>query len=181
MGVAGVSSDRSIIPLTAHPIQITSPDFLTICSWPFADGFVHRLLRDDIPQRAVQGHCRIFLYNDPGEQPVGFGTLDVCGDYSLITGKPLHPYIPLLGVNPTIKSLGYGTSILNHLTAEAALLIRLSGCADSVFLEVYENSTRARALYDRAGFRPVADEIYDEVEEQPYTVMARRVSTEEGK
>jgi GNAT superfamily N-acetyltransferase len=168
---------REVIPLTAVTIQTNSPEFSTIAKWPFEDSFVQRLLRDDIPIRALFGNCRVFLYHDPKGQPVGFGTLDVCGDYSQIVGDTLHPYIPLLGVNPTIKSLGYGTSIVRHLIGEAAILPCVRCGADILLLDVYTTSLRARALYDRELFRPITDEIYDPVENKNYIVMARRVST----
>lgn len=171
-----MSENRKAIPLTAHPIQVGSPEFTTILAWPYADSFVHRLLRDDIPRRALFGHCRIFIYRDPRGQPVGFGTLDVCGDCSALVANAPHPYIPLLAVNPTIQSLGYGTSILHHLVSEAAVLARLNVCADILFLDVYTASTKARALYDRAGFQAVTGEIFDAVEKMPYIVMAKRVS-----
>ena len=171
-----MSDNRQPIRLTARTIQINSPEFATIARWPFTDGFVQRLLRDDIPIRTLFGNCRVFLYQDPNGQPVGFGTLDVCADYSSMVDDAVHPYIPLLGVNPTIKSLGYGTSIVRHLISEAAILSHSSNCADFLFLDVYTTSTKAKALYERAEFRYMAGEFLDDVENKPYIVMARRVS-----
>src|SRR5438105_3664538 len=110
------------IPLTAVLIQLDSPEFEAISGWPFADRFVRRLLQDDIPQRVQFNNCTIWTYRDPDGRLVGFGTLDVCGDCREFTGGKPHLYIPLLAVNPTIKSLGYGTSIVHHLIDEAALL-----------------------------------------------------------
>ena len=175
-GASEMPDSREPIPLTAHSIQVKSTEFATICDWPFEDDFVKRLLRDDIPARVLFGNCQIFLYRDPKGQPVGFGTLDLCAYYTV--GGVEHPYIPLLAVNPTITSLGYGTSIVRHLVGEAAVLSQLiSSCDDTVFLEVYSTSTRAVALYKRELFQPVTDEILDSVENKPYVVMAKRVST----
>jgi GNAT superfamily N-acetyltransferase len=162
-----MSEHREAIRLTVHPVRVDSPEFGTICGWPFPDNFVHRLIRDDIPQRVVFGRCLVFLYRDPTGQPVGFGTLDICSDYCTMVGDALHPYIPLLAVNPTVRSLGYGTSILRHLIAEAVVLSRLNSCADILFLDVYTSSARARALYERELFRPITGEIFDPVEQNP--------------
>jgi hypothetical protein len=93
------------IPLTAVLIELNSPEFEAISGWPFADPFVRRLLRDDIPQRVQFGNCGIWTYRDPEGRLVGFGTLDVCGDCRDYAGGKFHPYIPLLAVNPAIKSL----------------------------------------------------------------------------
>jgi len=171
-----MAENRPTIPLTPALIELESVEFKTICSWPFHDPFVRRLLRDDIPHRVQFGHCRIWIYRDPAGQPVGFGTFDLCNDYAPIAGNMSHPYIPLLGVNPTIQSLGYGTAILRHLISEAAVLCRTSGCSDTVFLEVYTTSTRAISLYSRSGFQRITDEILDKAEGRHYFVMAKRVS-----
>ncbi|HMC90483.1 MAG TPA: GNAT family N-acetyltransferase, partial [Gemmataceae bacterium] len=136
-----------------------NPEFAAILGWPFADAFVGRLLRDDVPQRVWFGNCRIWKYSDPSGAFVGFGTLDVCEDYSQYTeGRP-HPYIPLLAVNPTIKSLGYGTSIVKHLIAEAALL----ACGpnrshDVLFLDVYTSSKQAIKVYAQCDFQQISPE-----------------------
>jgi ribosomal protein S18 acetylase RimI-like enzyme len=170
-----MSGTRIAIPLSASLISLKSAEFATISNWPYTDSFVQRLLKDDIAHRIVFGNCRLFLYHDPNKQPVGFGALDLCNDYSSMVGKALHPYIPLLAVNPTIQSLGYGRSILNHLIGEAAVLSRFDYCADTLFLEVYSASTKAKALYDRAGFQVIA-ENFDPIEKKQYEVMAKRVS-----
>src|SRR5690349_850202 len=93
------------IPLSPAPIGLRSPEFAAISGWPYADPFVSRLLAGDIPQRVLYGNCRVWVYRDPQSQMVGFGTLDVCDDYQEYTGGRPHTYIPLLAVNPTIRSL----------------------------------------------------------------------------
>jgi ribosomal protein S18 acetylase RimI-like enzyme len=105
---------------------------------------------------------------------LGAGGSDSKGDLSEDGAQDI--FIPLLGVNPTIKSLGYGTAIMGHLMSEAAVLCRTSGCSDTVFLEVYTTSARAISLYSRCGFQQVTGEIFNEAEGRHYFVMAKRVS-----
>jgi GNAT superfamily N-acetyltransferase len=138
---------RSPIPLTPVLIGLGSREFEAISGWPFADPFVARLLREDIPQRVQFGNCQIWIYRDPDGRLVGFGTLDVCDECREYTEGKLHPYIPLLAVNPTIKSLGYGTSILRHLIDESTLLAFQGVCHDVLFLDVYTASEKAIRLY----------------------------------
>lgn len=172
-------SDRTPIPLTPFPITLDSPEFAAISDWPFADPFVARLLRDDIPQRVRFSDGRIWVYRDPGNQVVGFGTIDVCRDYEAYTSGRPHPYIPLLAVNPTIKSQGYGTTIVRHLIGEAALLAcRPGGCHDVLFLDVYTTSTKAIEVYTACGFVSLTDTPIPDPNEgsKEYIVMAKRVS-----
>src|SRR5262249_8241133 len=118
-------------------------------------------------------------YRDPEGRLVGFATLDVCDDYRTYTGGHVHPYIPLLAVNPTIKSLGYGTTIVRHLIDEAALLAcRPAGCHDVLFLDVYTTSVKAVEVYIACGFEQVRPEPIQDPQEggKPYIVMTRRVS-----
>ncbi len=171
-------SDRTPIPLTSTPIGLGSPEFVAISGWPYADPFVSRLLRSDIPQRVQFGHCRVWVYRDPEGRLVGFGTIDVCEDYCRYTAGRPHPYIPLLAVNPTIKSLGYGTTIVRHLIDEAALLAsRTDGCHDILFLDVYTASVKAIAVYADCGFVPITAEPLRDLQADglPYIVMAKRV------
>lgn len=170
--------ERVTIPLSAFRVELGGDEFKLITNWPFADPYVHRLLKSDIPHRVKYNNGRVWIFKDPLGQPVGFGTFDVCDDYrEFANGKP-HAYIPLLAVNPTIKSLGYGTSITNYLIAEAALAAReLSRCSDILFLDVYASNTKAIALYERLGFRRLTDTPFDDpLEGSNYFVMGRRVS-----
>jgi GNAT superfamily N-acetyltransferase len=166
------------IPLTAVLIGLDSDEFQAISSWPFADPFVNRLLQEDIPQRVQFGICRIWTYRDPDGSLVGFGTLDLCDECGDYTGGKLHPYIPLLAINPTIKSRGYGTSIVGHLIDEAALLAMRGICHDVLFLDVYTTSERAIRLYTENGFVTVSPEPIPDPQEggKTYIVMARRIS-----
>jgi len=166
------------IPLTAVLIGLESNEFQAISGWPFADPFVKRLLQEDIPQRVQFGNCSIWTYRDPNGSLVGFGTLDVCGECGEFTGGNLHPYIPLLAINPTIKSRGYGTSIVHHLIDEAALLALSGLCHDVLFLDVYTTNEKAIRVYTGCGFATVSPEPIPDSQEggKTYIVMAKRVS-----
>lgn len=166
------------IPLTAVLVGLDSSEFHAIASWPFADPFVNRLLQEDVPQRVQFGNCRIWTYRDPDGSLVGFGTLDVCSECAAFTGGKLHPYIPLLAVNPTIKSRGYGTSIVRHLIDEAALLALLGLCHDVLFLDVYTTSEKAIRVYTECGFATISPEPIPDLQEcgKTYIVMAKRIS-----
>lgn len=167
-------------PVTLTPIQVGlgSGEFRAISGWPFTDSFVARLLHDDIPQRVQFGNCRLWVYRDPEERLVGFGALDVCGECRKFTGGRDHPYIPLLAINPTIKSKGYGTSIVRHLVDESALLAMQGLCHDVLFLDVYTSSMKAISVYTACGFVPITPHPIPDPQEggQTYTVMARSVA-----
>jgi GNAT superfamily N-acetyltransferase len=173
--------ERSPIPLSAVPIRLDSPEFGIVSSWPYADPFVSRMLQTDIPERFLSGDCQIWVYRDPDGQLVGFGVLDIEEYYKAYTSAKPHPYIVLLAVNPSIKSLGYGTVIVRHLIAEAAVLasdpIR---CCSRLFLDVYVNNVKGMTLYAACGFVPVEDEpIPDPLEGgKLYSVMSRLVAVE---
>ncbi len=174
-------TDLTPIPLTPILIELDSPEFQTISDWQFEDSFVGRLLRDDIPQRVQFNDCKLWVYHDPDSRVVGFGTIDVCKDYSEYVDRRPHPYIPLLAKNPTLKSLGYGTSIVRHLIGEAVLLVHRytpGMCSDVLFLDVYTSSERAIRLYHNSGFVKLTDEPLQDPDHggKPYIVMAKRVS-----
>jgi len=171
--------DRTPIPLAPFPVELDAPEFREICGWTFADPYVGRLLRDDIPQRMRFGNGRIWVYRDPESRIVGFGTIDLCDDYRDYTEGQPHPYIPLLAVSPIVQRCGHGTSIVRHLIGEAAILARPpGGCHDVLFLDVYTANKGAISVYERCGFETITVEpIPDPVEDdKPYIIMARRVS-----
>jgi len=175
-------SDNPSILLSPTYTEPSGDEFTTICRWPFADPYVNRLLREDVPQRARSGNGRITVYRDPAGEPVGFGTIDVCNDYGSLTGNRLHPYIPLLAVRPGYEGRGYGTFIVRHLIGEAALIsCRGDGCHDVLFLDVYTSNAPAIALYRKCGFVNIKDEpLLDAIEKRTYFVMARKVSIAHG-
>ncbi len=127
------------------------------------------------------GNCSFWVYRDPGGSLVGFGTIDVADDCGAYTRGKLHPYIPLLAINPTIKSKGYGTSIVKHLIGEAALITSTSQTSDVLFLDVYVDNKKAVDLYDGLGFQQISPEpIPDPAENgRPFIVMGRRVAIEQ--
>ena len=170
--------DRPLIPLLPVLIVPGSAEWSLIEGWPYADPFVSRLLRSDLSRRIRHGNCRVWLYSDPAGVPVGFGSLDLSEEYRERTDDRTHAYIPLLAVNPTIKSLGYGTSIVRHLIGEATLLVAgRPACHDALFLDVYATSDRAIRLYESCGFVSLTPVPLADPEEagKEYLVMARRV------
>jgi ribosomal protein S18 acetylase RimI-like enzyme len=172
-------SDVTPIDLLAVPIGPEAPEFAEICQWPFEDDYVGRVLRDDVRRRVHRGACRIWGYYNPDRQLVGFGTIDVCGDYSDFTDGRLHPYIPLLAVNPATQGKGYGNYIVRHLIDLAAILaIGQDRFYDALFLDVYKDNERAIGLYKKLGFQIVEDEPRLDPDEngRPYFIMARQVS-----
>lgn len=166
------------IPLSPVLIGLESPEFETISGWPFADSFVKRLLQEDLPQRVQFGNCKIWAYRAPNGQLVGFGSLDVSTECLEFTQGKAHPYIPLLAINPLIRSLGYGTSIVRHLIDEAALLTLRGHCHDVLFLDVYTSSEKAIRVYTDCGFVTVTPEAIVDPQEggKSYIIMAQRVS-----
>jgi ribosomal protein S18 acetylase RimI-like enzyme len=177
-------SGSTPIPLTPALIELDSDEFKTICSWPFvgSDSYVTRLLQNDVRQYVKYHGGRIWVYRDPDNRLVGFGTLSVSWDCRRLNGGRNHTYIPLLAVNPTIKSLGFGTSIVQHLIDEAALLcFDTGGFFDVLFLDVYTTNTKAIELYKKFGFINLTDEPIQDTEEdgKTYIIMAKRVSTPE--
>jgi ribosomal protein S18 acetylase RimI-like enzyme len=176
-------SDLTPIPLTPILIGLDAPEFPIISDWPFPDSYVSRMLRDDIPERVRRGTGRIWIYRDPDGQIVGFGTLDVRDHYGAYTGGKDHPYIPLLAVNPTIASRGYGTSIVRHLIHVANVLAGgPCGIHDVLFLDVYTDNERAIRLYEKCGFQVIESEPIPDPEEggRPFLIMALRVSGAPG-
>lgn len=166
------------VPLTPVPVKLDSDGFRAISGWPFSDPFVERLLQNDIPERVKYGNCSIWIYRNPDRSLVGFDTLDVCGECGEFTGEKLHPYIPLLAINPTIKSHGYGTSIVRHLIDVATLFALRGICHDVLFLDVYTNNEKAIRVYTDCGFVTVSPTAIPDPDEggQTYVVMAKRVS-----
>jgi len=167
------------IPLDPIAVIPHDPIFNALTTWPFKDEFVSRILINDIPIRAKFGLAQVWVYRDPQQNIVGFGTLDFCKECSQFTdGKP-HGYIPLLAVHPEKLGRGHGKSILNHLVEEAAcMVVRETELHHSVFLDVYESSTVAIRLYSRCGFVTLNGPILDPANGENFFVMAKRVSPE---
>ncbi len=167
--------------LRAVAIQLGGTEYDTILSWPYADQYVAKLLHVDIPRRIKFGDCQVWVYYNPDKQMVGFGVLDINDCYSDYTLSKPHPYIVLLAINPTIKSFGYGTSIVDHLIGAATVLAANPlRCCDRLFLDVYVDNDRGIDLYMRCGFVPVECEpIPDPLEAgKQYLVMSRSVAVE---
>jgi GNAT superfamily N-acetyltransferase len=151
-------SDRPVPSLTAIPIKHDSSEFAEVRDWPFADPYIGRMLREDIPRRVTLWDCRIWIYRDPEDQAVGFGTIDVCDDYCDFTNNRLHPYIPLLAVEPSMGGRGYGARIVRHLIDRAGVIAWETGCHNILYLDVYAENDRTIKLYEKSGFMKTGDE-----------------------
>lgn len=167
--------------LLPQSILFDSPDFRDLLTWEFQDRFVSRLLRSDVQTRFFKGRERVWIFRDPGlrgSPVVGFGTLDICSDYSL-PGEPPHLFIPLLATHEDHSGKGYGKRLLRFLIDEAALLARSpggDGCSDLLFLEAYTFSVAAISLYTKHGaFVEVARGIDPDEDSREYVVMSRNV------
>ena len=113
---------------------------------------------------------------------MGFGTLDLCCEYPGFSAGRNHPYIPLLAVHPDFQRRGYGRSILRHLIAEAAFMAKQHQCQDILYLNVYIDSLKARALYEKSGFETIRSVPIADPEEggRVFVVMAKRVGVDTG-
>lgn len=146
------------IPLKAIRTAPGEAEYQAILAWPFAaqpffEGQVLRLLQNDIPHRVLYGFGQVWIYRDPDGNAVGFGTLDVGREYQQFTGGKYHAYIPLLAVNPAFQKRGHGRTIVEHLRAEAGLIVQSpAGISDLLFLDVYTANQGAIALYGKCGF-----------------------------
>jgi ribosomal protein S18 acetylase RimI-like enzyme len=176
---------KAPVPLTPVRVAPSDKEFLEILKWPFAtapfyEAQVQRLLQSDIPQRFAYGFASLWIYNEPKGQTVGFGTLDLCGEYSQLTGGKPHSYIPVLAVHPHHRGSGYGRTIVDHLIAEAVLIAQHpTQVSDQLFLDVYQANQGAVSLYLKAGFSvlnansPVIDPAENN---EPYLIMAKHVA-----
>jgi len=160
-------------------VSLNNPLFGNICTWPFADAYVSRLLRDDIPQRIKYGHGRVIAFQEPTQGTiVGFGTIDICDDYKALAEHLPHPYIPLLAVHPAHEGNGYGKAIVNQLVAYATVAAARQQpipCHPVLFLDVYEDNAAARHLYEKHGQFTYAHPhpVLDTAEGKTFMVMSR--------
>jgi ribosomal protein S18 acetylase RimI-like enzyme len=164
--------------MTPELISVQSESFLAMCRWPFADSYVTRLLIEDIPQRVAFNSCRVWIYRDAQQLPVGFGTLDLCDDCAQFNNGQTHLYIPLLAVNPARQGQGFGTGIVQHLIEEATVFASQNPrFLDYLFLDVYNENAAAIGLYSKLGFQSItANPLSDPLEnDKPYRIMARSI------
>ena len=115
-------------PLIQISTSVGDPNFQALLAWPFStttfyENQVKVLLAKEIPHRVKLNSCLIWCYKDQVGNMVGFGTLDICDDYSRYTNGKRHAYIPLLAVNPILKGKGYGTSIVRNLIEQSNLSV----------------------------------------------------------
>ena len=176
-------SDKPAIPLNPIPVNLDHPFIKDqIINWLFSasDSYVLRLLKHDIYRRVmIRKTGKLWVYLDPEQYVVGFGSLDVCRDHRVVTGNKLHTLIPLLAVNPAKQRRGHGTAIVKHLISEAERVVFQSkgSCHDTLFLEVYADNKDGIELYSRRGFSYLSDSpAFDKKENRHYFVMIRKLS-----
>jgi len=176
---------QSAIPL--NPVMGVPGDqaFLDILSWPFAsapfyEAQVQRLLQNDVATRFTYGFASLWTYTEPNGGIVGFGTLDVCGEYSQLAGGKPHPYIPLLAVHPHCRGCGHGRRIVEHLIAESVLIAQHAAqVSDRLFLDVYKANLGAISLYTKSGFSILnqnSPQFDPQENNEPYLIMAKQVA-----
>src|SRR5438309_9947 len=92
------------------PVQIFpgDPHFQALLNTSFGsetfyEAQISRLLKDDISFRVMFSSGQIWIYQDEQRATVGFGTLDVCAEYSRFTEGAAHSYLPLLAVLPSYR------------------------------------------------------------------------------
>jgi ribosomal protein S18 acetylase RimI-like enzyme len=149
-------SGTPAIPLRAVKILPDTDEYREIESWaypsaPFYEAQIRRLLEVDIPYRFLHHGCIIWAYRNQKGNTVGFGTLDLSDEYIAYAGERLHPYIPLLAVNPEFRGQGHGTSIVEHLIGAAHLQTISQDCSNLLFLDVYTANKPAIGLYSKRG------------------------------
>ncbi|MBD0292750.1 MAG: GNAT family N-acetyltransferase [Jiangellaceae bacterium] len=93
-----------------------------------------------------------------GDEPVGHLNLRWTGsDHAAVRGRiPLMPDVNGLGVRPELQSRGIGTALIH----QAEELVRQRGYS-ALGLAVSVDNARARALYERLGYRPWSHGEYD--------------------
>jgi ribosomal protein S18 acetylase RimI-like enzyme len=172
-------TERTLIQLLPKLIATRSDEFQAVCSWKYsdADSYVCRLLTQNIPHREKFGYLQIWAYYNPEQLMVGFGTLDFCFEYRQLSSNQLHPYIPLIAVNPDFMRNGHGSSIIKHLTTEAVLMAKAySFLFPALFLDVYTSNEKAIQLYTKAKFETITEPMADPDEEaKPYVFMSKRI------
>jgi ribosomal protein S18 acetylase RimI-like enzyme len=88
---------------------------------------------------------------ESGEQPVAFAM------YSLEELPHGEVHLTAIAVRPAWQSRGVGRALLRHVEREALRLVP-AGVDAAVCLTVAEDNTRARRVFEAAGFRPVPGE-----------------------
>lgn len=148
------------IPRPAAPIYLRPPDAKTVAQRAAAPtrliscGFSHGPVLATLQQRCFDerwsGEAMTVLLSQPGVvglllvaegagNPMGYGLLRaVAGEAEILS----------FGIDPRYRRAGHGGRILAEILAQAQKL-----GARTLFLEVAEKNTAARALYESRGFR----------------------------
>lgn len=158
------------------PINPGSVRFIS--SWGFADEYVKRLLLTDILDRQRGNQIRMWVFQNERGQTVGFGTLDLCADWSYLCDGKRHPYVPLLAVHPGFQRRGIGSKIVNHLINEATLaLVDQPSLHRSLLLDVYSDNVGGIGLYQKSGFQFIGNPHIDPQENnKEFRIMATQLA-----
>lgn len=105
----------------------------------FTNPWTREMYQWELQNRSM---CHIYVVRLPGSPVVGF-----CAAWLVI--DELH--INNVAIKPQFRGLGYGTALLHHVLAEGHRL-----GARRATLEVRVSNTGAVRLYERLGFRVVA-------------------------
>ncbi|WP_033218881.1 GNAT family N-acetyltransferase [Kitasatospora phosalacinea] len=119
--------------------DLTEAD-LPSCGWAGSPGHVRQLVHQI--RRAEAGEVDYLAVCTPADHPVAVGGVDY-------TTAPGAGTLWQLGVHPALQSCGIGTVLIR--AAEQRITARGLAVAE---LGVEESNPRARALYERLGYRP---------------------------
>ncbi|WP_030947125.1 GNAT family N-acetyltransferase [Streptomyces sp. NRRL S-646] len=118
---------------------------LPSCDWSGSAMHVRQIAEQ--LRRAERGEVDYLAVCGPSDVPVAIGGVD----YVLKSGAGT---LWQLGVHPALQSCGIGTLLIS--SAEARITARGLAVAE---LGVEESNPRARALYERLGYRPYGREL----------------------
>lgn len=118
---------------------------LPSCDWSGSAMHVRQI--DEQLRRAELGEVDYLAVCGPAGMPVAIGGVD----YMVRSGAGT---LWQLGVHPALQSCGIGTLLIS--SAEARIAARGLAVAE---LGVEESNPRARALYERLGYRPYGREL----------------------
>jgi ribosomal protein S18 acetylase RimI-like enzyme len=124
--------------IVIRPARLGDLDTLMTCCWTDRRPAVGVWLLERALRNRRDGRGTGVVVLGPAEQPIGYGQL---------TLWPRCAEISDLVIAPSYRDQGYGTALVQHLTAEA---VRLG--ASCIEIGAAANNPRATALYHRLGF-----------------------------
>lgn len=98
----------------------------------------------DVFRHIIEDRCKIWIHESDG-QVNGFMAMD-------------HDLIDRLYIHPAWQAKGIGSLFINHAKAL---------CPNGLVLKTHQQNKRARAFYEKRGFRPVAFGVSPAPESMP--------------